>query len=57
MKRLIALACTPAAIAGVMVLAGTGPATASSAAANAARVLPRITVTMNGKSIHVGGAL
>lgn len=54
MKRLIALACTPAVVAGIMVLAGTGAATAS---ASATAGLPRITVAMNGKSIHVGGTL
>lgn len=58
MKRILALACAPAAVAGVMVLAGTGAATATASTAGSMTAgLPRITVAMTGKSIHVGGAL
>lgn len=58
MKRILALACAPAAIAGVMVLAGTGAATATAATASGTTAgLPRISIAMTGKSIHVGGTL
>jgi hypothetical protein len=58
LKRIITLACAPVVIAGVALIATTVSAgAASQTAARHGGALPRITVTMNGKSIHVGGAL
>src|SRR5579859_1511372 len=53
------MAFMPAVIAGVALAASTAPAGAAShqAAARHGGTLPRVTVTMNGKSIHVGGTL
>jgi hypothetical protein len=53
LKRIVTLACAPAAIVAGVLLAGAGAAAASQPAAG----LPQVTVAMNGKSIHVGGTL